>query len=199
MQEHRVTVQGRTYELEEPFYVFATQNPIELEGTYPLPEAQLDRFLLKVQVDLTAKDELKEILSRTTDAVTPAPDKVIDAEEAEGYRAFIRELLSADNIKDYAVRLVMATHPESEYSPDIVKRYVRYGSSPRGAQALTIAGKVYAAMEGRLQVGFEDIRRAAYPALRHRILLNFEGEAEGISTSSIVDAVLEHVPESEGK
>jgi len=197
MQEGTVTIGRKTYTMRQPFFVMATQNPIEMEGTYPLPEAQLDRFLLKVHVALPAKDDLKEILARTTDAACPAASKVIDTEEAEAYRAFIRELLAADNVKDYAVRLVMGTHRESVYAPDTVKKYVRYGSSPRGAQALTMAGKVYAAMDGRLQVAFEDIRRAAYPALRHRILLNFEGEAEGITTDEIVKTLLSHVPEVE--
>jgi MoxR-like ATPase len=195
MQEGTVTIGRKTYTMKQPFFVMATQNPIEMEGTYPLPEAQLDRFLLKVQVTLPEKDELKEILARTTDTQSPQPTKVIGADEAEEYRAFIREVLTADNIKDYAVRLVMATHPESGFAPQIVKNYVRYGSSPRGAQALMVAGKVYAAMDGRLQVGFEDIRRAAAPALRHRVLLNFEGEAEGISTHRVVEDIISHIPE----
>lgn len=199
MQEGTVTIGRKTHAMRQPFFVMATQNPIEMEGTYPLPEAQMDRFLLKVQVELPPKEDLKEILVRTTDAVQPAAEQVLDAEQAEQYRAFIRELLTADNIKDYAVRLVMATHPGSDYAPDPVKRYVRYGSSPRGAQALTIAGKVYAAMAGRLQVAFEDIQRAAYPALRHRILLNFEGEAEGISTDDMVTRIIEKTPEVEMK
>jgi len=195
MQEGTVTIGRKTYTMKQPFFVMATQNPIEMEGTYPLPEAQLDRFLLKVQVTLPAKNELKEILARTTDTESPEPGKVIGSDEAEEYRAFIREILTADNIKDYAVRLVMATHPDTEYAPQIVKNFVRYGSSPRGAQALMVAGKVYAAMDGRLQVGFEDIRRAATPALRHRILLNFEGEAEGISTGRVVEEIISHTPE----
>jgi MoxR-like ATPase len=199
MQERSVTVAGKTYRLEEPFIVLATQNPIEMEGTYPLPEAQVDRFLLKVMVTLPAKDEMKEILARTTDAVVPQTDRVIGAEEAEAHRAFIRELVTADNVKDYAVRLILATHPRGDRAPDVVRKYVRYGSSPRGAQALMVAGKVYAAMDGRLQVSFEDIRRAASPALRHRVLLNFEGEAEGVTTDSIVTAVLDQTPEMEGK
>jgi MoxR-like ATPase len=197
MQEGTVTVGRKTYRMQQPFFVMATQNPIEMEGTYPLPEAQLDRFLLKVQVNLPTRDELQEILTRTTDAKCPAAEKVIHSAAAEECRAFIRDLLSAANIKDYAVRLVLATHPDSEYAPAIVKKYVRYGSSPRGAQALTLAGKVYAAMDGRLHVAFEDIRRAARPALRHRILLNFEGQAEGVSTDSIVAALLEQTPEIE--
>jgi MoxR-like ATPase len=199
MQEGTVTIGRKTYTMRQPFFVMATQNPIEMEGTYPLPEAQLDRFLLKVWVSLPAKDELREILARTTDAVNPKAEKVIASDEAEEYRAFIRELMTAENIKDYAVRLVMATHPDSAQAIDMVKRYVRYGSSPRGAQALTVAAKVYAAMDRRLHVAFEDIRRAALPALRHRILLNFEGQAEGLSTDRIVHALLEQVPEVETK
>ena len=197
MQEGQITIGTKTYKMEQPFFVLATQNPIEMEGTYPLPEAQLDRFLLKSQVDLPSKDELKEILSRTTDATRPEPGKVIDSEAALAHREFVREVLAADNIKDYAVRLVMASHPDNVQSPDLVNRYVRYGSSPRGAQALIVAGKVFAAMEGRLQVGYEDIRRAAVPALRHRILLNFEGEAEGLETEAVVNALLESVTELE--
>lgn len=197
MQEGTVTIGRKTHAMKQPFFVMATQNPIEMEGTYPLPEAQIDRFLLKMQVNLPAKDELKQILTRTTDADSPEATMVIDAEKVEAYRVFIRELLTADNIKDYAVRLVMATHSDSKYAPGVVKKYVRYGSSPRGAQALTIAGKVYAAMDGRLQVAFEDIKRAVYPALRHRILLNFEGEAEGISTEKIIDAIIKQIPEIE--
>jgi len=197
MQEGQVTIGRKTYEMRDPFFVMATQNPIEMEGTYPLPEAQMDRFLLKVLVGMPNREELKDILSRTTDAEVPRACVVIDAKEAEEYRGFVRELLAADNIKEYVVRLVMETHPSSETAPDLVKRFVRFGSSPRGAQALTVAGKVYAAMEGRLQVAFEDIQRAAFPALRHRILLNFEGEAEGITSDQLVAELLNSVPEVE--
>ena len=195
MQEGTVTIGRKTYTMRQPFFVMATQNPIEMEGTYPLPEAQVDRFFLKILVDMPGREELKQILARTTDAVAAGAEKVIAAEEAELYRAFIRELLAAENIKDYAARLALATHPDSAFAPEIVKKYVRYGSSPRGAQALTVAGKVYAAMDGRLQVAFEDVRRAVYPALRHRVILNFEGEAEGIATDDVIGALLEHVPE----
>ncbi len=197
MQESQVTAGTKTYKMQQPFFVLATQNPIEMEGTYPLPEAQIDRFMLKLKVVMASRDELKEVLSRTTDATVSTPDKVIGDKTAVRFRGFIRELLTADNIKDYAVRLVLATHPQSEYATPLAKKYVRYGSSPRGAQALTIAGKVYAAVDGRLQVGFEDIRRAAYPALRHRILLNFEGEAEGLETDTLIAQLLETVPELE--
>ena len=195
MQEHQVTAGNKTYKMQQPFFVLATQNPIEMEGTYPLPEAQLDRFLFKLQVNMASKDELKEVLSRTTDDKNVEPEKVVDSEKAVAYRTFIRSLLSADNIKDYVCRIIHATHPDSEYATDLVKRYVRYGSSPRGAQALVIASKVYAAIDGRLQVSFEDVRRAALPGLRHRILLNFEGEAEGIATDRVVDEILATLPE----
>ena len=195
MQEHQVTAGNKTYKMQQPFFVLATQNPIEMEGTYPLPEAQLDRFLFKLQVNMASKDELKEVLSRTTDDKNVEPEKVIDSEKAVAYRDFIRSLLSADNIKDYVCRIIHATHPDSEYATDLVKRYVRYGSSPRGAQALIIASKVYAAIDGRLQVSFEDVRRAALPGLRHRILLNFEGEAEGIATDRVIEEILATLPE----
>ncbi len=197
MQEGQVTAGTKTYRMQQPFYVMATQNPIEMEGTYPLPEAQLDRFMLKLKVVMAGKDDLKEVLSRTTDGVKIESDKVIETETAVRFRTFIRELLTADNIKDYICRLVLATHPDNEFAPALVKKYVRYGSSPRGAQALAVAGKVYAAMDGRLQVGFEDIRRAAGPALRHRILLNFEGEAEGLETDAAIEQILADVPEVE--
>ena len=198
MQESTVTVGRKTYPMRAPFFVLATQNPIEMEGTYPLPEAQLDRFLLKVRIELPDRQELGEILTRTTETVVPHAEPVIDEAEANELRGFIREVLAADNIKDYAVRLVLATHPGQDLAPPLVRRFVRYGSSPRGAQALTIVGKVYAAMEGRLHVGFEDIRRAAKPALRHRVLLNFEGEAEGVATDDVVEEILAGVPEAEG-
>lgn len=197
MQEGTITIGRKTYTMRQPFFVMATQNPIEMEGTYPLPEAQLDRFLLKIMVGLPEKDELKEILARTTDAVVPQASKTIGGDEASAFRKFVRELMAADNVKDYAVRLVLATHPGSENAPDHVKKYVRYGSSPRGAQALIVAAKVYAAMDGRLHVAFEDVRRAARPGLRHRVLLNFEAQAEGVHADSVVARVLESVPEVE--
>jgi MoxR-like ATPase len=197
MQEGTVTVGRQTYSMKQPFFVLATQNPIEMEGTYPLPEAQLDRFLLKVQVNLPTKDDLKEIIARTTTGKTITPEHVVDQEKALSLRTFVRELMAADNVTDYAVRLVMGTHPENQYATPMINQFARYGSSPRGAQALIIAGKVIAAAEGRLQVGFEDIRKAAYPALRHRILLNFEGEAENVSTDSIIAEMLEQIPEVE--
>lgn len=197
MQEGTVTIGRKTHVMKQPFFVMATQNPIEMEGTYPLPEAQLDRFLLKLKVEMPPKNELKLMLGRTTDAAVPVPEPVLDSEQGEILRAFIRELVTADNIKDYAVRLVLGTHPGNENVPASIRKFVRYGASPRGAQALIIAGKVYAAMEGRMHVAFEDIRRAAYPALRHRVLLNFEGEAERVSTDRIIADLLDQVKEEE--
>jgi MoxR-like ATPase len=198
MQEGQVTAGRHTYTMRQPFFVLATQNPIEMEGTYPLPEAQLDRFLLKLRVTMATKDELKEVLSRTTDARTVQVARVVDQETGQRLREFTRTLATADNVKDYAVRLVLATHPDNEYAPAEVRQYVRYGSSPRGAQALIRAAKVYAAIEGRLQIGFEDIRRAAAPALRHRLIMNFEGEAEGRTTDQLVETILAHTPELPG-
>ncbi len=195
MQEGQVTSGNHTYKMEQPFFVMATQNPIEMEGTYPLPEAQLDRFMLKLRVIMASREELKEVLTRTTDGVHVESDQVINSEQAVRYRDFIRNLMTADNIKDYICRVVLASHPDSEYATPTVKRFVRFGGSPRAAQALAVAGKVYAAMDGRLQVDFADVRRAAYPALRHRILLNFEGEAEGLETDKVVEEILDGVPE----
>lgn len=196
MQEGTVTLGRTTHRMKQPFFVMATQNPIEMEGTYPLPEAQLDRFLLKVHVALPDREEMKAILSRTTDAETPVTEKVLDGSRATELRGFVRELLTADNIKDYAVRLILATHPGTESAPASVSKYARYGSSPRGAQAIIIAAKVMAAIDGRLHVGFEDIRRAAPAALRHRILLNFEGEAEGVVTDTLVNEIINSIPET---
>ncbi len=195
MQEHQVTAGRRTYTMREPFLVLATQNPIEMEGTYPLPEAQLDRFLLKLKVEMSSREELKQVLSRTTDAGTITLNKIMNEESGLRMRTFVDSLVTADNVKDYAVRLILGSHPDNAYAPEDVRRYVRFGSSPRGAQALVRAAKVYAAMDGRLQVSFEDIRRAAHPALRHRILMNFEGEAEAISTDSLIDSILNGTPE----
>jgi len=197
MQEGQVTAGRKTYKMRQPFFVMATQNPIEQEGTYPLPEAQMDRFLFKVKVTMGTRDELKEVLARTTGKLIGTAEQVMTDEQALGFRELVREVYTADNIRDFAVRLVLATHADSEYAPDSVKRFVSFGSSPRGAQALTIAGKVYAAMDGRLQVDFADVRRAAVPALRHRMLLNFEGEAEGVDTDSVVADILEQVPDVE--
>ncbi|MFC1708342.1 AAA family ATPase [Planctomycetota bacterium] len=191
MEEHSVTVFGTTRTLTEPFCVIATQNPIELEGTYPLPEAQIDRFLLKAHVAAPDRDELNQVLQRTTGNPAPTPEVVASAADVLSLRAFVRQVPCAKHVLDYVARLVLATSPATEGAPDIVKRYVRFGSSPRGAQAMVLAGKVLALMRGRAHVTFDDIRSVAHPALRHRILLSFEGEAERIETDCVVDAVLD--------
>ena len=193
MQEHTVSVAGITHVLDEPFFVLATQNPIEMEGTFPLPEAQLDRFMFKLKVNYPAQNELIEILDRTTGNEIPKASKILDAEQVMEMRWLIREVTVASHVKDYAVRIVFATRPETELAPDMVREYVRYGSSPRGAQAIILGAKVRALVDGRYNVAFEDIHQVARSALRHRMILNFEGEAEGIDADELIDAVLEEV------
>jgi MoxR-like ATPase len=193
MQEHSVTVAGEIRKLEEPFLVLATQNPLEMEGTYPLPEAQLDRFLFKLMVEFPNIDELSSILDRTTSSSDPTVNEVIDAKTIMEMRALAREVPIADHVKEFALKTVLATHPESEYATPMAKQYIRYGSSPRGAQAIVLAGKVGALLDGRFNVSFDDIRKVAKPALRHRIILNFEGEAERIPTDAIIDDILDRV------
>ena len=193
MQEHSVTVAGNIRKLEEPFLVLATQNPIEMEGTYPLPEAQLDRFLFKLTVEYPSIDELGRIVDRTTGASDAVASEVIDAATILEMRALAREVALADHVKEYALKTALATHPGGEWATSMTNQYVRYGSSPRGAQALILAGKVRALLDGRFNVSFDDIRTVAKPALRHRIILNFEGEAERISPDAIIGDVLEKV------
>jgi MoxR-like ATPase len=193
MQEHRVTVQGKTYPLAPPFHVFATQNPIELEGTYPLPEAQLDRFLFKVMVPFPSEEDLVSIMDRTTGAETVTASKVCTAVEIVEMQRLARAVPIAPHVTAYAVSLLAATHPDGTRSPGLVTEYVRYGGSPRGAQALVTAGKIYALLDGRFNVSTDDIRAVAMPALRHRIILNFEGEAEGITSESTIRAILDAV------
>ena len=176
----------------------ATQNPIEMEGTYPLPEAQLDRFFFKLTVEYPTPAQIGAIIDRTTSGELPQLSKMGDAALINDMKSIIREVPIAEHVKDYAVRLVMATHPESEHGSEMSKRYVKYGSSPRGAQSLVLAGKVYALLDGRYNVSFEDIKKAALPSLRHRLILNFEGEAEGIVTEEIVSRITESTPELVG-
>ncbi len=194
MQEKTVTVAGKRYTLDEPFFVMATQNPLEMEGTYPLPEAQLDRFLFKLIVRFPNREELGVILERTTSASYPVPNRVMGRDQVIAWSQFIRSIAIAPHVQDYAARLILATHPDSEYAVDAVKKYVRYGASPRGAQALILCGKIRALIQERFNVAFADLAAIAPAALRHRLILNFEGEAEGISTDKIVQAVLEEVP-----
>jgi MoxR-like ATPase len=196
MQEQRVTIAGKTWTLDAPFFVLATQNPIEMEGTYPLPEAQVDRFLLKLEVRAPKKEDLIEVLSRTTGTSATRSEKVAGASEVMAIRGFVREVPCARPVLDYVARLVLASHPTADGAPTVVRRFVRYGASPRGAQALVLAAKVTALAKGRLNVAFEDIAAVAHAALRHRLILNFEGEAEGVRTDAIVDALLAEVPKA---
>jgi len=195
MQEHAVTVGGSTHKLPEPFFVLATQNPIEQEGTYPLPEAQLDRFFFKLIVNYSSRQELHTIMERTTRQEWPRAEPVLDAETITRYQGLVREAIVAPHVQDYAIRLTLATHPGGEFAPEVTNRYIRWGASPRAAQTLVLAGKVRALVEGRYNAGFDDIRRVYLPALRHRIVLNFEAQAESVDADSILLQILEHVPE----
>lgn len=195
MQEGTVTISGQRYELKKPFFVLATQNPIEQEGTYPLPEAQLDRFLFKLLVDYSGRDELATIIDRTTKGITLRPERVMDGEEILGWQGLIRQVILADHLRDYIVRLTLATHPQGPHAAGITNRYLRWGSSPRGAQTMALASKVRALLEGRFNVSFEDIRKTFLPALRHRVIPNFEALAEGISNDQILLEILEQIPQ----
>ncbi|HMC10221.1 MAG TPA: MoxR family ATPase [Pirellulaceae bacterium] len=195
MQEGTVTVAGVRYELEKPFFVMATQNPIEQEGTYPLPEAQLDRFLFKLVVGYSSREELATIVDRTTKGVTIKPEKVMDGTEIKQWQRLIRDVILASHVQDYIVRLVLATHPEGPFALPITNQYLRWGASPRGAQTLALAAKVRALLEGRYNVSFEDVRRVYLPALRHRVILNFEAQAEGLDTDHVLLEILEKLPE----
>ncbi|MFQ3568748.1 MAG: MoxR family ATPase [Aggregatilineales bacterium] len=196
MQEKTVTVANRTYTLEPPFFVLATQNPLEMEGTYPLPEAQLDRFMFKVNVSYPSVAELVTILDRTTSAASPAAGKVADGKQVIAMGQLALNAPVASHVSEYVARLVVATHPETPAAPERVRQFVRYGASPRGAQALIIGGKINALLEGRFNVAFEDIQAVAAPALRHRLLLNFEGMAEGINPDDIIADVLAATPKT---
>ena len=191
MQERSVTVSGTTYKLDKPFFVLATQNPIEQEGTYPLPEAQLDRFIFKITVGYSQLDDLMTILDRTTGSKTPEVNKMLDGPGIIEAQMLIRDCIVAPHVKEYAARLVLATHPQGEHAPNITNQYVRCGASPRGAQALLLGGKVRALTEGRFHVSHKDIQDIAKLALRHRLILNFEAEADRVSQDDIVKKILE--------
>ncbi len=195
MQEGTVTVGGVRHVLQQPFFVMATQNPIEQEGTYPLPEAQLDRFLFKLVVGYSTRDELATIVDRTTRGVSIEADKVMEGDEIIKWQGLIREGILAQHVQDYIVRLVLATHPQGPYSLPVTNQYLRWGSSPRGAQALALAAKIRSLLEGRFNVSFEDVRRVYLPALRHRVILNFEAQAEQIETDQVLLDVLDGCPE----
>src|SRR5262245_57679130 len=194
MQEHSVTAGGEIRRLEEPFFVMATQNPIDQEGTYPLPEAQLDRFFFKLLVGYPSGAELTEVLTRTTEGTKVSVGKVLDRQKLLELMALVRQVPVASHVKDYAVRLVMATHSKTENAAPIANQYLRFGSSPRGAQTLVLAGKVRALVQGRFNVSFDDVHAMAPAALRHRLILNFEAEAEGITTDHIITHILKEVP-----
>jgi MoxR-like ATPase len=194
MEEKRVTVGRAGHKLDEPFMVLATQNPIEMEGTYPLPEAQLDRFLLKLNVVYPDAEELTEIIDRTTGGRAPELKPVMTGDEVTGVKALVRDVVIARHVKDYAVRVVLATHAGGPLALPLTEKYVRYGASPRGAQSMILAAKAFALFEGRMNVSFDDLREAARPALRHRILLNFEGEAEGVDVEDIIGEIIAGTP-----
>jgi MoxR-like ATPase len=201
MQEHSVTVAGISHRLPAPFFVLATQNPIEMEGTYPLPEAQLDRFLFKLRVRYPALEQLNEIIDRTTSVREQTVDRVMTGAESLAARELVREVPIASHVREFVSTLVMATHPEWADAPDMTRRYVRYGASPRAAQALVLGSKVLALRAGRFAVSVDDVKSIALPVLRHRIIMNFEGEAEGIDADRLLTEVLAAVEASsrEGK
>jgi MoxR-like ATPase len=193
MQERQITVGHETMILDEPFCVMATQNPVEQEGTYPLPEAQLDRFLLKIIVGYPEESEYASILERTTGSQDVALTKVSSGKEVIALRSVVRDVEVPEHVQTYAVQLVMATQPGSPYAPKLVTEDVALGSSPRGAQALLLAGKVQALLAGRFAMAVEDVKKVAFPALRHRVIVNFQGQSDGVTPDRIVQAVLDHV------
>ena len=194
MQEHACTIGGVRHAMEQPFFVLATENPIEMEGTYPLPEAQLDRFLLKVIVPSPNEDEMTEILVRTTGQPKDAPSPVLDREEVLALRSACRDVAVAEPIMRFASRIVRASDPTMSGAPDLVKRAIRYGAGVRGAQSLVLASKAVSLLEGRAHVSFGDVQRVAKPVLRHRLIRSFEGEADGITTDQVIDELVKSVP-----
>lgn len=199
MQEHSVTVAGVTHRLTEPFFVMATQNPLEMEGTYPLPEAQLDRFFVKLLVRYPGVRDLEQILDRTTGTSVPSASKVLSGERIQQMSLLAREAVIAPEVRRYAIRLVVATHPEHEQASASARRYVRYGASPRGLQSLILGAKIRAILDGRVHVSRDDLRHMVLPVLRHRVLLNFEGQAEGITADDVITRILAEVPTTDGE
>ncbi len=198
MQEGTVTVAGNRFELKKPFFVLATQNPIEQEGTYPLPEAQLDRFLFKLNVGYSNQEQLATILDRTTKGIKIDTNQIMDGEEIIKWQGLVRKVILADHVRDYIVRLTLATHPDGPLAVKATNTYLRWGSSPRGAQTMALASKVRALLEGRFNVSFEDVRRVYLPTMRHRVIPNFEAMAEGISTDQVLHEILGDVREKAG-
>jgi len=193
MQEHRVTIQGRTYDLAEPFYVFATQNPIELEGTYPLPEAQLDRFMFHIVIEHPPEDEEFEVVRSTTAIIDPHFNRPVNGDDLIAFQRLVRRVPVAEPVMRYALSLARTSRPKSKNAPDTVKKFVAFGASVRAAQYLVLGGKARALTSGRYHVSYDDIRSMAHPVLRHRVLTNFRAESEGITTDSIVDELLSTV------
>jgi len=194
MQEHRVTIQGRTYELTEPFFVFATQNPIELEGTYPLPEAQLDRFMFHIIIEHPPEDEEFDVVRATTAIIDPHFQQPVNGADLVAFQRLVRRVPVADAVMRYALSIVRTSRPKSKLAPDGVKKFVAFGASVRAAQYLVLGAKARALTQGRYHVSFEDIRTLAHPVLRHRVLTNFRAESEGITSDSIIDELLTAVP-----
>ena len=194
MQEHRVTIQGRTYKLEEPFYVFATQNPIELEGTYPLPEAQLDRFMFHIVIDHPPEDEEFDVVRTTTAIQDPQFERPVSGADLIAFQRLVRRVPVAEPVMRYALSLARASRPKSPTTPDSIKKWVAFGASVRAAQYLVLGAKARALTQGRYHVSFDDIRALAHPVLRHRVLTNFHAQSEGITSDTLIDRLLEHVP-----
>ncbi|MCM8747590.1 MoxR family ATPase [Thermomicrobiaceae bacterium CFH 74404] len=195
MQEGRVTVGTSSHELPRPFFVLATQNPIELEGTYPLPEAELDRFFFKLQVGFPSRQELVEIVQRTTGPDGHRPYAIADAQTILALQELVREVPAASHVVDYAARIVLATHPDLPAALEVTRRFIRLGASPRAAQALILAGKIHAVLAGRLNASYEDVRRVAVPALRHRLILNYDAQVNGVTADAVIRQILARVPE----
>jgi MoxR-like ATPase len=193
MQEHAVTVAGQTHRLSEPFFVLATQNPLEMEGTYPLPEAQLDRFLCKLLVKFPTMSEIETILDRTTESAEPRAATALKGERILEMSRLARQIPIADEVRRYGIALVLATHPENELATELTKRFVRYGASPRGAQSLILAAKIRAILDRRYHVAREDLRAVAPMVLRHRLILNFEGQAEGVGADAVINDILDRI------
>jgi MoxR-like ATPase len=194
MQEHRVTIQGRTYTLDEPFFVFATQNPIELEGTYPLPEAQLDRFMFEIVIDYLDENQEVEVVQTTTSIAGEEPRRAVSAAELVAFQQLVRKVPASDAVARYAVALARMSRPSTNDAPDFIRKWVQYGASVRAAQYLILGGKARALMNGRYHVGFEDIRALAGPVLRHRIIMNFNAQSERVTTDQIIEQLIRAVP-----
>lgn len=194
MQEKQVTAGGEVRKLEEPFFVMATQNPLEQEGTYPLPEAQLDRFFYKLVVQYSGRQELHEILQKTTTSQKTELNAVLDGPRIVAHQQLVKRVVIAPHVQDYAIRCTLATHPQGMYAIPMTNQFLRVGASPRAAQAITLASKVRALLDGRFHVSFKDIKEVVVPAMRHRVILNFEGEAEGITTDMVLEKIVSDVP-----